>query len=366
MVYDFLIVGAGLFGSVFAHEAAAHGKKCLVVDRRGHVGGLAHSETSEGINVHVYGPHVFHTDDAGVWGFVNRFAEFNRFTNSPLANYKGAFYNLPFNMNTFYRLWGVSDPQKAREAVESRREPIPNPKNLEEQALSLVGREIYEMFIKGYTEKQWGRDCRDLPAFIIRRVPLRFTWDNDYFGDRHQGVPIGGYDGMFEKMLADCDVRLGADYSDVRGCFAAAKTVYTGPLDEFYGYRFGALEYRSLRFETEALETPDFQGNAVVNHTDRWTPFTRTVEHGHFEPAPRGSAPRKKTVVTREYPAGHAPGGEPFYPVNDERNEALHARYAELAACEADVIFGGRLADYRYYDMWQVVRNALDAAKKAL
>jgi UDP-galactopyranose mutase len=363
MKYDCLIAGAGLFGAVFAREAAGRGKKCLVIDRRGHIGGTAYTENSEGINVHRYGPHVFHTDDREVWDYVGRFAEFNRFTNSPIANHKGEIYNLPFNMNTFYRLWGVSNPKEAREKIESQRLKTDAPKNLEEQALSMVGKDIYEKLIKGYTEKQWGRPCHDLPAFIIKRLPLRFTWDNSYFGDRWQGVPIGGYTAMFEKLLAGCRVELNADYLENREKFsrAAEMTVYTGALDEFYGRALGALEYRSLRFETETLDSPDFQGNAVVNYTDAETPFTRVIEHKHFE---FGSQP--KTVITREYPQEYRPGGEAFYPVNDEKNNALHARYKKLAASEKNVVFGGRMADYRYCDMWQTVRNALDLAKKAL
>jgi UDP-galactopyranose mutase len=363
MKYDYLIAGAGLFGSVFAREAADRGKKCLVIDRRRHIGGAAYTEASEGINVHKYGAHIFHTGDREVWDYVGRFAEFNRFTNSPIANHRGEIYNLPFNMNTFYRLWGVSSPQEAKEKIESQRLRTEAPKNLEEQALSMVGKDIYEKLVKGYTEKQWGRPCRDLPAFIIKRLPLRFTWDNSYFGDRWQGVPIGGYTAMFEKLLAGCDVELETDYLENRKKLSqmAETTVYTGSLDEFCGRSLGALEYRSLRFETETLDGPDFQGNAVVNYTDAETPFTRIIEHKHFE---FGSQP--KTVITREYPEEYRPGREAFYPVNDEKNKALHARYKKLAASEKNVIFGGRMADYRYYDMWQAVRNALDLAKTAL
>lgn len=349
-----------MFGAVFACEATARGKKCLVVDKRAHIGGNAYTEQVEGINVHRYGAHIFHTNDAEVWAYVNRCAEFNRFTNAPIANYRGEIYNLPFNMNTFYRIWGVIDPAQARKIIDSQRLKTASPKNLEEQALALVGRDLYEKLVKGYTEKQWGRSCAELPACIIKRIPLRFTWDNAYFNDRFQGCPAGGYTPLVENFLEGCDIRLRTDYIRERGELdrLARKIVYTGMLDEFYDFRFGALEYRGLRFEEEIVDRPEHQGNAVVNYTDRETPFTRIVEHKHFE---FGDQP--VTVITREYPQDFRQGDVPYYPVNDDRNNALHARYRALAAREKKVVFGGRLADYAYYDMWQVVRNALDAAR---
>jgi len=363
MTYDYLIVGSGLFGSVFAHEATKQGKKCLVIDKRSHIGGNVYTERVEDVNVHKYGAHIFHTSDREVWDYMNRFAEFNRYTNSPIANYKGEFYNLPFNMNTFYKLWKVFDPDEAERIIDSQRLKGIEPQNLEEQALSLVGRDIYEKLIKGYTEKQWGRDCKNLPAFIIKRLPVRFTWDNNYFNDRFQGIPIGGYTPIIEKLLEGADVRLDTDYFRERKRLegVAGKTVYTGMLDEYFGYCFGILEYRTLRFETKALDRPNFQGNAVVNYTDKETPFTRIIEHKHFE---HGTQP--KTVVTREYPKEFEPGDEPYYPINDEKNNARYTQYRLLAGSDENVIFGGRLADYRYYDMWQVVRKTLDAAKYEL
>ncbi len=363
MDYDYLIVGAGLFGAVFAHEATLRGKRCLVIDRRSHLGGNVYTEQVEGINVHRYGAHIFHTNDVEVWNYMNRLAEFNRFTNCPLANYKGEIYNLPFNMNTFYRMWGVTDPARAREVISAQRLNIAEPKNLEEQALALVGRDIYEKLIKGYTEKQWGRDCTEIPAFIIMRLPLRFTWDNAYFNTRFQGVPIGGFSPLVEKLLENCEIRLNTDFFEHHAELdrIACKTVYTGALDEFYHYRLGALEYRGLRFDEEILDKSDFQGNAVVNYTDRETPFTRIIEHKHFE---FGNQP--VTVITREYPLMFRPGEVPYYPVNDSKNEALHARYKKLIAHEKRVIIGGRLAEYKYYDMWQVVRSALDTAREEL
>ncbi len=361
MTYDYLIVGAGLFGAVFACESSRRGKKCLVIDRRSHIGGNAYTENIAGINVHRYGAHIFHTNDREVWEYINGFAEFNRFTNTPLANYNGEIFNLPFNMNTFYRLWGVTNPSEAERIIEAQREKNPAPKNLEEQALSLVGRDIYKKLVKDYTEKQWGRDCKDLPAFIIKRLPLRFTWDNNYFNDRFQGVPAGGYTHIFDKLLQGCDIKLNTDYLTNRERLGAMakKTVFTGMPDEYYGFRFGRLDYRSLRFETETLEIPNFQGVAVVNYTSREVAFTRIIEHRHFE-----SPVTAQTVVTREYPKEYVPGDEPYYPVNDNKNNALAAKYRELAAAEPRVIFGGRLGEYRYYDMWQVVRRALDAARK--
>jgi UDP-galactopyranose mutase len=360
MKYDYLIVGAGLFGSVFAYNATQCGKSCLVVDKRPHIGGNVYTENMEGINIHRYGAHIFHTDDAEVWTFINRFAEFNRYTNSPLANYKGQIYNLPFNMNTFYRLWGISSPVEAAAIIESQRLKDIVPQNLEEQALFLVGRDIYEKLIKGYTEKQWGRDCKDLPAFIIQRLPVRYTYDNNYFNDRFQGIPIGGYTPIIKQLLTDCEVRLNTDYITEREHLdaKAKKIIYTGMIDEYFGYCFGSLEYRTLHFEQELLEVSNYQGNAVVNYTDRETPYTRIIEHKHFS---YGTQP--VTVISREFPAAFTRGNEPYYPINDEKNNALYARYRVLAEKERHVIFGGRLADYKYYDMWQVIRNALDKAK---
>ncbi|WP_310551230.1 UDP-galactopyranose mutase [Paenibacillus glufosinatiresistens] len=363
MKYDYLIVGAGPFGAVFAHEATKRGRTCLVIDKRPHIGGNIYTEQTEGIQVHKYGAHIFHTNDKEVWDYVNQLAMFNRYTNSPIANFKGEMYNLPFNMNTFYRLWGVSDPSEAEAIIESQRLKGEEPQNLEEQALSLVGRDIYEKLIKGYTEKQWGRACKDLPAFIIKRLPVRFTWDNNYFNDQYQGIPVGGYTPMIEKLLEGSEVRLNTDYFAERKYFdgLAEKTVYTGMLDEFYGYQFGPLEYRTLRFDTEILDKSNFQGNAVVNYTDEETPFTRIIEHKHFE---FGTQP--KTVVTREYSKEYEPGDEPYYPVNDSSNNARYLNYKALAEREENVIFGGRLAEYKYYDMWQIVRNALDLARREL
>ena len=365
MQYDFLVVGAGLFGSVFAREAADRGYSVLVVDKRNHIGGNIYTQPVEGIHVHVYGAHIFHTNEKYIWDYVNRFAEFNRFTNSPVANYKGELYSLPFNMYTFNRMWGVTTPDEARRTVEAQREAagIREPKNLEEQAISLVGTDIYQKLVKGYTEKQWGRDCRDLPAFIIRRLPVRFTFDNNYFNAKYQGIPMGGYTGLVEKLLEGIDVRLNVDYLENRQELdaLAKKTVYTGPIDAFYGFSQGPLEYRSVRFETEVLDTPNFQGNAVVNYTDRETPWTRIIEHKWFDPADQ-----EKTVISREYSSEWKPGNEPYYPVNDEKNSALYQKYQALADREDRVIFGGRLAQYRYYDMDAVIAAALEAAEKHL
>jgi UDP-galactopyranose mutase len=355
---DYLIVGAGLFGSVFAREATARGKKCVVIDRRSHLGGNCFTDTIDGINVHKYGAHIFHTNDREVWDYLNRFADFNRYTNSPLANYKGEIYNLPFNMNTFRQLWGTITPDEARKKIEKQRLKIAEPKNLEEQALSLVGTDIYEKLIKEYTEKQWGRKCTELPAFIIRRLPLRFTYDNNYFNDRFQGIPVGGYTQIFEKMLDKCDVRLNTEFE--KGRIDCKHIVYTGTLDEYFGYRFGRLDYRTVRFETETLETPNYQGNAVVNFTSGDETYTRIIEHKHFEFGDCGSG---KTVISREYPKEFEQGEEPYYPVNDDKNNALYEKYRQLATNETKVIFGGRLADYKYYDMWQVARNALELAR---
>ncbi len=362
--YDYLIVGAGLFGAVFAREATDAGKRCLVIDRRAHVAGNVYCEEIEGIQVHRYGAHIFHTDDTAVWQYVQRFAEFNRYTNSPIANYHGEIYNMPFNMNTFHALWGVVTPQQAQEKIEQqRRGAAEQPRNLEEQAIRLVGTDIYEKLIRGYTEKQWGRACSELPAFIIRRLPVRFTYDNNYFNSRYQGIPIEGYTAMVERMLAGIEVRLETDFIKERETLAAlaARVVYTGPIDAYFDFCFGPLEYRSLRFETEVLDTPNFQGNAVVNYTDRETPFTRIIEHKHF-----AFGQQEKTVVTREYSAEWTPGTEPYYPINDERNQALYERYRALAEQEAGVRFGGRLGEYRYYDMDKVIASALAAAKEEL
>jgi UDP-galactopyranose mutase len=357
--YDYIIVGAGLFGAVFAYEASQKGKKCLVIDRRPHTGGNLYCEEVEGIVVHRYGAHIFHTNDRDIWEYMNRFAEFNRYTNAPVANYRGELFNLPFNMNTFYRLWGVTTPEAARRVIEGQRAGVTAPRNLEEQAISLVGTDVYEKLVKGYTEKQWGRPCADLPAFIIKRLPVRFTFDNSYFGDRYQGIPIGGYNRIIDRLLEKCDVRLGADYFDDAAGYreSAGKIVYTGMIDAYYGYRFGRLEYRSLLFETEILDSPNFQGNAVVNYTSADVPYTRIIEHKHFE-----FGEQDRTVITREYPKAFAPGDEPYYPVNDAGNAALYEKYRALAAEEENVIFGGRLGTYRYLDMWQVVAEALRCA----
>ena len=361
--YDYLIVGAGLFGAVFAREMTDAGKRCLVIDRRDHVAGNACTETVEGIAVHRYGAHIFHTNDDAVWDYVNRFARFNRFTNSPIANYKGELYNLPFNMNTFHQMWGVTTPAQAR--AEIRRQQAASgdgePQNLEEQAIRLVGRDIYEKLIKGYTQKQWGRPCTELPSFIIRRLPVRFTYDNNYFNARHQGIPEDGYTALVERMLEGIPVRLHTDFLRQREELSALteRVLYTGPIDAYFDYRLGTLEYRSLRFETELLDTDNYQGSAVVNYTDAETPYTRIIEHKHFV---YGTQP--KTVITREYSAEWRPGDEPYYPVNDGKNAALYQAYRELAQREQRVIFGGRLGEYRYYDMDQVVRAALDCARE--
>lgn len=361
--YDYLIVGAGLYGAVFARELTRRGKSCLVIDRRNHVAGNIYTEKMAGINVHKYGAHIFHTSDREVWEYVNQFAEFNNYVNSPLAVYRDELYNLPFNMNTFSKMWGIRTPKEARQMIERQVAElgITEPQNLEEQALSLVGTDVYTKLIKGYTEKQWGRDCRELPAFIIRRLPCRFTYDNNYFNDRWQGIPIGGYTQMVEKMLEGADVLLQTDYFDlIREQPEIAHTVvYTGCIDEFFGYRLGALKYRSVRFETEELPEENYQGNAVVNYTDREVPYTRVIEHKHFE---FGKQPT--TVISREYSAEWKPGLEPYYPVNDEENSALYAQYQQLAAQQENVIFGGRLGQYRYYDMDKVIRAAMDELEK--
>ena len=361
--YDYLIVGAGLYGAVFARELTQRGKSCLVIDRRNHVAGNIYTEKMAGINVHKYGAHIFHTSDREVWEYVNQFAEFNNYVNSPLAVYRDELYNLPFNMNTFSKMWGIRTPKEARQMIERQVAElgITEPQNLEEQALSLVGTDVYTKLIKGYTEKQWGRDCRELPAFIIRRLPCRFTYDNNYFNDRWQGIPIGGYTQMVEKMLEGADVLLQTDYFDlIREQPEIAHTVvYTGCIDEFFGYRLGALKYRSVRFETEELPEENYQGNAVVNYTDREVPYTRVIEHKHFE---FGKQPT--TVISREYSAEWKPWLEPYYPVNDAENSALYAQYQQLAAQQENVIFGGRLGQYRYYDMDKVIRAAMDELEK--
>ena len=362
--YDYLIVGAGLFGAVFAREMTDAGKRCLVIDRRDHVAGNACTETVEGIAVHRYGAHIFHTNDDTVWSYVNRFARFNRFTNSPIANYKGELYNLPFNMNTFHQMWGVTTPTQARAEIRRQQEASGGePQNLEEQAIRLVGRDIYEKLIKGYTQKQWGRPCTELPSFIIRRLPVRFTYDNNYFNAYHQGIPEDGYTALVERMLEGIPVHLHTDFLPRREELSALaeRVLYTGPIDAYFDYRLGALEYRSLRFETELLDTDNYQGNAVVNYTDAETPYTRIIEHKHFV---YGTQP--KTVITREYSAEWRPGDEPYYPVNDGKNAALYRAYRELAQREHRVIFGGRLGEYRYYDMDQVVRAALDCAREQI
>ena len=368
-MYDYLIVGAGLYGATMARELTDAGKKVLVVERRGHIAGNAYTEQTEGINVHKYGAHIFHTNNREVWNYVNRFAEFNRYTNSPVANYRGKLFSLPFNMYTFHSMWGVVTPEEAAAKIaEQRGEITGEPKNLEEQAISLVGRDIYEALIKGYTEKQWGRPCDRLPAFIIRRLPVRLTFDNNYFNALFQGIPTGGYTGMVAKMLEGIEVRLECDYLANREALdaIAEKVIYTGPIDAFYGFRLGTLGYRSVRFETEILDKPNFQGNAVVNYTDAETPWTRIIEHKWFEFGIRSDTgePTEKTVISREYSSEWKPGDEPYYPVNDEANNALYARYAELAAKEERVMMGGRLGSYRYYDMDQVIAEALCAARK--
>ncbi|MBT2756708.1 UDP-galactopyranose mutase [Mesobacillus foraminis] len=356
--YDYLIIGAGLFGAVFAYEATKKGKKCLVIDKREHIGGNVYTENTDGINVHKYGAHIFHTNNKELWDYVNQFVEFNRYTNSPIANYKGEIYNLPFNMNTFNKLWGVITPQEAKEKIEQQRNAagIADPENLEEQAISLVGTDIYEKLIKGYTEKQWGRAATDLPSFIIKRLPVRFTYDNNYFNDKYQGIPIGGYTAIIEKMLENVEVRLNIDFFQHRAELEqlGEKLVFTGMIDEFFNYQYGVLEYRSLVFEHEYLDKANFQGNAVVNYTDRETPYTRIIEHKHFE-----FGNQEKTIITKEYPTEWKKGDEPYYPVNNNKNNELYKKYKELADKEKNIIFGGRLATYKYYDMHQVIAAAL-------
>ncbi len=364
MKYDYLIVGAGLYGAVFAREAADRGKKCLVIDRRGHIAGNVYTEDVEGIHVHKYGAHIFHTNDKRVWEYVQRFATFNRFTNSPVANFRGELYSLPFNMYTFNKMWGVVTPEEAAAKIEEQRKAagITEPRNLEEQAISLVGTDIYEKLIKGYTQKQWGRECRDLPAFIIKRLPVRLTFDNNYFNALHQGIPVGGYTKMVERILEGVEVHLGVDYLRDREALnaLAEKVVYTGPIDAFFDYSLGYLEYRSVRFENELLDKPNFQGNAAVNYTDAETPWTRIIEHKWFEfGKDENGNDLPKTVISREYSSEWKPGDEPYYPVNDERNGKLYQEYKALADAEPDIIFGGRLGKYKYYDMDQVIAKAL-------
>lgn len=368
--FNYLIVGSGLFGTTFARQAMDAGKTVLVIDRRNHIAGNVYTELIEDINVHKYGAHIFHTNDKMVWDYLNRFSTFNRFTNSPVANYKGELYSLPFNMYTFNKMWGVVTPEEAANKIaEQRKEITGEPQNLEEQAISLVGRDIYEKLIKGYTEKQWGRDCKDLPSFIIKRLPVRLTFDNNYFNALYQGIPVGGYTKMVENMLAGAEVRLGVDYLKDRDKLnnLAEKVVFTGPIDEYFGYSLGTLEYRAVRFETELLDISNFQGNAAVNYTDKETPWTRIIEHKWFEfGKDENGNDLPKTVISREYSSEWKLGDDPYYPVNDIKNGELYKKYAELAQAEKDVIFGGRLAEYKYYDMDQVVASALKMAEEEL
>ena len=376
MKYDYLVVGAGLYGAVFAHEAKKKGKSCLVIDKRDHIAGNIYCEEIEGINVHKYGAHIFHTSDKKIWEYINQFAEFNNYINSPIAVYKDELYNLPFNMNTFSKMWNIRTPQeaKAKIAEQVAETGITEPKNLEEQALSLVGRDIYEKLVKGYTEKQWGKQAAELPSFIIRRLPVRFVYDNNYFNDKYQGIPIGGYTRMIGKMLEGIPFRLETDFFKERGELEnqAKKIVFTGMIDAYYDYCYGELEYRSLRFETETLDIENYQGNAVVNYTEYEIPYTRIIEHKHFEYGCQGGYGNTdgdvnpRTVITREYPAAWEKGAEPYYPMNDEKNNALYEKYKQLAAKEENVIFGGRLGMYRYYDLHQVVAEALRCVREQL
>ncbi|MGM5532038.1 UDP-galactopyranose mutase [Mixta calida] len=358
-MYDYLIVGSGFYGAVCAHQLKKKGNNVLVIERRDHVAGNAYTENNNGIQVHKYGAHIFHTNDKKVWDYVNSLVEFNRFTNSPLASYKGKLYNLPFNMNTFYQLWGTRTPEEAIEVIDKQRSEMLNktPSNLEEQAISLVGRDIYEIFIKGYTEKQWGRKATELPAFIIKRIPVRMTFDNNYFSDDYQGIPKGGYTKLIEKMLEGVDVKLNINYLEDKEKYAklARKVIYTGPIDEYYDFIFGELEYRSLSFESEVIQKESYQGNAVINYTESSIPFTRVIEHKHFD-----AVNTKHTIITKEFPSEWKRGDEPYYPVNDERNMDLYKKYRKLSLMEKNVHFGGRLAEYKYYDMHQVIRAALN------
>ena len=363
--YDYLVVGAGLFGSVFAHEATKAGKKCLVIDKRNHLGGNIFCEEVSGINVHKYGAHIFHTNDKKIWDYVNSFVEFNRYTNSPIANFKGELYNLPFNMNTFYQLWKVKTPEEAKVKIKEQVDKlnIKNPKNLEEQALSLVGTDIYEKLIKGYTEKQWGRKAIDLPAFIIKRLPVRFTFDNNYFNDKYQGIPIGGYNKLIEGLLDKVETKTNVDFFEKKDYYEALadKIVFTGKIDEYFNFDFGKLEYRSLEFEHQILDVSNHQGNAVVNYTEAEIPYTRIIEHKHFE-----FGKQEKTVITKEFPKEWTKGDEPYYPVNDEKNSLIYNKYKKQATLKRNIIFGGRLAEYKYYDMHQVIASALTRVKKEL
>ena len=369
-MYDYLIVGAGLFGAVFAHEAKKAGKSVLVIDKRSHIGGNIYTKEVEGIQVHEYGAHIFHTSNKEVWDYVNSFCEFNRYTNEPVANYKGEMYNLPFNMNTFSKMWGVKTPGEAKAKIEEqiKQAGIGEPNNLEEQAISMVGTDIYEKLVKGYTAKQWGKDCKDLPSFIIKRLPVRFVYDNNYFNDKYQGIPVGGYTQIVEKMLEGVEVRLNENFFDKKDEYLslADKVVFTGMIDEFYDYCYGQLEYRSLRFETEILDCENYQGNAVVNYTEKEIPYTRIIEHKHFEFMCQNGTENKKTVITREYPATWQRGDEPHYPMNDDKNNALYQKYLEKAKSERKVIFGGRLGMYKYFDMHNVIAAALECVKEEL
>lgn len=369
-MYDYLVVGSGLYGAVFAHEAKARGKSVLVIDKRPHVAGNVYTERMEGINVHIYGAHIFHTNDKKVWTYITQFADFNRFTNSPVANYKGELYSMPFNMYTFNKMWGVTTPEQAAAKIEQqRREITGTPRNLEEQAISLVGRDIFEKLVKGYTEKQWGRDCKELPAFIIRRLPVRLTFDNNYFNALYQGIPVGGYTRLVEELLSGIEVRLNTDYLKHKEELdaLAKKVVYTGPIDAYFGYDLGYLEYRSVRFETEVLDKPNFQGNAAVNYTDRETPWTRIIEHKWFEfGKDEKGQDLPKTVISREYSSEWKPGDEPYYPVNDDKNNRIFEAYRKRAEQESNIIFGGRLGEYKYYDMDQVIASALEMCQREL
>lgn len=370
MKYNYIVVGSGLYGAIFAHEAKAKGKSVLVVDKRPNIAGNVYTEKQEGINVHMYGAHIFHTNDKRVWNYITQFAEFNRFTNSPVANYKGELYSMPFNMYTFNKMWGVVTPEEAAAKIEEQKKEITGePKNLEEQAISLVGRDIYEKLVKGYTEKQWGRDCKELPAFIIKRLPVRLTFDNNYFNALYQGIPIGGYTKMVENLLDGIEVRLNTDYLKHKAELDALadKVVYTGPIDAYFGFKLGTLEYRSVRFENETLDIPNFQGNAAVNYTDRETPWTRIIEHKWFEfGKDEDGNDLPKTIISREYSSEWKAGDEPYYPVNDEKNGQLYAKYKDLADKETGVIFGGRLGEYKYYDMDTTIASVLDMCEKEL
>ena len=371
MKYNYLIVGSGLFGATFAYRAKNYGKTCLVIDKRHHAGGNIYCENIEDINVHKYGAHIFHTDNKQVWNFVNSIVEFNRYTNCPVANYKGTLYNLPFNMNTFHQMWGVTTPAEAKAKIEEQKaeavkkmlnEGINEPRNLEEQAITLIGKDIYEKLIKGYTEKQWGRKCTDLPAFIIKRLPVRFVYDNNYFNDKYQGIPVGGYNKLIDGLLDGIEVRTGVDFFENRSYWEsiAEKIVFTGKIDEFYDYRFGKLEYRTVRFEEEILDCSNYQGNAVINYTEKEVPYTRVIEHKHFEMFGDEVYNNPKTVISKEYSTEWKDGMEPYYPVNDDKNNKLYSKYKELSDAESDVIFGGRLAEYKYYDMAPIIEKVLN------